>query len=71
MSKKGKKFISEFYGNRDAKESLKSPELVMRESFLRMAKEQLDSFGVESYSIEQIRGGLMMLEKFNEMEQEV
>lgn len=67
MAKKiNKNVISGFWGN----EPKKSPELMMRESFLRMAKESLDSFGVESYSIENIRGGLMMLEKFKEIEEE-
>ena len=54
-------------GYRFDKEPLKHPELLVRESFLRMAKDTLDSFGIETYSIEQIRGGVMMLEKFKEI----
>jgi hypothetical protein len=64
--KHNKNVISGFWGN----DPLKSPEMMMRESFLRMAKESLDSFGVETYSIENIRGGLLMLEKFKEINEE-
>lgn len=56
-------FISSFFNE----DKTKSPEMMIRESFLQMSKEVLDNFGVETYSIEQIRGGLCMLEKFNEI----
>ena len=66
MAKKNKNVISGFWDNKPTE----SPELMMRESFLRMAKETLDGCGIETYSIEQIRGGLTMLEKFEEIKEE-
>jgi hypothetical protein len=49
---------------------MNQPELLIRECFLRMAKDALDSFGIETYSIEQIRGGVTMLEKYKEIIEE-
>lgn len=66
MARKTKKHISSYYGN----DSKTDGELMIREAFLRTAKETLDCSGIEDYSIEQIRGGLMMLEKFKEIREE-
>lgn len=61
MAKKKNKNIISGYWKDDA---YQSPEMMMREAFLRTAQETLDSFGVESYGIDQVRGALLMLEKF-------
>lgn len=66
MAIKNKNVISSFWANNPKA----SPELMIREAFLRTAKESLDSFGVEDYSIENIRGGLIMLEKFKQIREE-
>lgn len=54
----------------EGKDSKNSPELMMREAFLRTVRESLDNFGIESFSIESIRGATVMLEKFLEINKE-
>lgn len=44
-------------------EKTPGPELIVREAFLRTAKEALDGCGIEDWSLEQIRGATMMMEK--------
>lgn len=53
-----------------SKDAHKSPELMMRESYLRAVKDVLDSFGVESYSVERIQGMTQMLEQFTIIQKE-
>lgn len=63
---KVKNTISSFWN----KDSVKSPELMIRESYLRAVKDILDSFGVESYSVERIQGMTQMLEQFTFIQKE-
>lgn len=57
---KPKNIISSYWKD----ESSESPELVMREAFLQTVKETFDNFGIEDYSLDQVRGATLMLEKF-------
>lgn len=43
---------------------------VMVEAFLRTSREVLDG-ALETYSMDQVRGGLMMLEKYMEIKEQV
>lgn len=61
------KTISSFW---EKGKSQTSPELIMRESFLRAVRETLDNFGIDRYSIERIEGMREMLEKYVEIEEE-
>ena len=47
-----------------------SPELVLREAYLRSARETLDNFGIDRYSVERLQGINSMLEAYLEIEEE-
>lgn len=48
-----------------------STETMMREAFLRTARDTFDNFGFEDYAVEQVRGALDMIEKYVEVRKEL
>lgn len=59
MAKPKLKGISHYYGN-----NVGVGEIVVREAFFRASRETLDNFGVDTYSVEKVRGMIDMLEQY-------
>ena len=72
MSKKTKKpkFIGNYYGSANPNIT-QSPECMLRESFLRATRNCLDNFGIERSAIDEIRGGMNVLEEFISIKEEL
>lgn len=47
-----------------------SAESLVREAFLRASRNTLENFGIETYSIEQVRGMVDLLEQVNLIKEE-
>lgn len=71
MARKNDNAVSDFFKEkRDKGQSLEA-ELIIREAFLRMAKEEFDGAGIETWTVDHVRGALMLLEKFTEIKEEL
>lgn len=60
-----RKAVSSYFNEHEPK----TAELLVREAFLQTATDLLDGTGVDDYSITRIKGALMLLEKFAELEE--
>lgn len=65
------KGISSFYDNQTPENIKRSPELLVREAYLRATRENFDGAGIESYTLERQRGMLDLLEQFNFVREEL
>lgn len=48
-----------------------SKEVILREAFLRTARDQFDNFGIEKHSVEQVRGMVDLLEQYTLIQGEI
>lgn len=57
--------VGSYYTAENAKTN---PELAIREAYLRASVEVLDNWGLDKYSLEQLRGMQVLLEQFVNLE---